>query len=270
MKIIRAIILLSVGSSSATENIKDPKGLGVRSSINDCDAYCGNSYKSPYSQATCVRVLESIGVDCSRGMNFLQEEDAAASPEIAMSEIKESKGLDVHASIDDCDAYCRNSYKNPYNQATCVRVLESIGIDCSRGMNYLQEDDSSSETAMKEIKESKVPSPHFRVSLSDSSDERSNTNLRGSKSDAYADSPKNGKSADVTHAHDGYIIKNAQDMSADKEKFEDIGISEYVNEFDESTEHLTCLPEGSYCTSSRDCCYGLFCVYARGLVFCSP
>jgi hypothetical protein len=58
--------------------------------IDDCDAYCRNSYSSPYNQATCVRVLESIGIDCSRGTNFLQEEDAA-SPEIAMSEIEKSQ-----------------------------------------------------------------------------------------------------------------------------------------------------------------------------------
>ena len=47
-------------------------------------------------------------------------------------------------------------------------------------MNYIQEDDASSETAMKENKKSKGPSPHFRVSVSDSSDERSDSNLRGS------------------------------------------------------------------------------------------
>ena len=114
MKIIRAIILLSINSSSAIESTEHPKGLGVRSSINDCDAYCRFAYKYPQNQAACVRELVNLGTDCSRGMSFLQED--SASSETAMSEIEESKGPKDHTSIDDCDAYCRNSYKNPYTR----------------------------------------------------------------------------------------------------------------------------------------------------------
>ena len=249
MKIIRAIILLSVGSSSATENIKDPKGLGVRSGIDDCDAYCKNSYKSPYNQATCVRVLESIGVDCSRGMDFLQEEDGAASPEIATSKIKESKGLEVHASIDDCNAYCRTAYRYQHNQATCVRVLINLGIDCSRGMDFLQEDDTVSlEAAVGEIEESKGKGPHFRVSVSGV-----NSNLRGSTLLLENDAD------DSSHGHDG-----------DKEKGTDVGAKEFASEFVESEEALTCTPEGEFCRDSSQCCGRLKCIAHIGpRIFCS-
>ena len=246
MKIIRAIILISIGSSSSARE------------IYDCEAYCERSYKTPESRSLCIRALEGMVIDCKRSMDFLQED--AASPKNEMKESNGSNGLGVRSSINNCEAYCSDTYRNSFTQAYCVSVLESIGVDCSRDMDFLQETAASFETANTGIEESKGKGARFRVSLS-----RSNSNLRGSAfhlaSDDLADSDLNDKVTDVTHALDDSSIKIEST---------DIGAKEYTSEFEESVESPTCRPEGAFCTFSSSCCPGLQCVaYSGPGIFCT-